>query len=65
MADLPLSTTISESDARMVEVWHPDDEQPEIVTDVLRWRVGAEGEELAIDLGKIFLPPPTPRTEGR
>ena len=44
-------------DARMVEVWHPDDEQPEIVTDVLRWRVSAEAEELAIELAEIFKVP--------
>ncbi len=48
---------IVDPDARMVEVWHPDDEQPEIVTDVLRWRVAAEAEELAIDLGKLFAGP--------
>ena len=45
---------IVDLDARVVEVWCPDDERPEIVTDVLRWRVGAEAEELAIELGEIF-----------
>ena len=44
-------------DARMVEVWHPDDEQPEIVTDVLRWRVSTEAEEFAIELAEIFKVP--------
>ena len=44
-------------DARVVEVWGPDDERPEIVTDVLRWRVGAEAEELAIDLAEFFPAP--------
>ena len=48
---------IVDPDARMVEVWHPDDEQPEIVTDVLRWRVRAEGEELEIELGEFFAAP--------
>ncbi len=48
---------IVDPDARMVEVWRPDDERPEIVTDVLRWRVGAEAEELAIELAEIFKVP--------
>ncbi len=38
-------------------LWHPDDEQPEIVTDALRWRVGAEAEELEIDPAKFFAAP--------
>jgi Uma2 family endonuclease len=50
---------IVDLDARVVEVWCPDDERPEIVTDVLRWRVGAEAEELAIELAEVFLPPPS------
>ena len=41
-------------DATMVEVWHPADERPEIVADVLRWRVGDEAPELAIDLEELF-----------
>ncbi len=48
---------IVDPDARMVEVWRPDDERPEIVTDVLRWKVGAEAEELAIELEKVFKVP--------
>ena len=48
---------IVDLDAGVVEVWHPDDEQPEIVTDALRWRVGAEAEELEIDLGELFAAP--------
>ncbi len=48
---------IVDPDAQVVEVWRPDDERPEIVTDVLRWRVGAAGEELAIDLGELFAAP--------
>ncbi len=48
---------IVDLDARMVEVWRPEDERPEIVTDVLRWRVGAEPEELAIKLGELFAAP--------
>jgi len=59
---------IVDPDAGVVEVWCPDDERPEIVTDVLRWRVAAGAGELEIELAEVFLPPPTPpggRTEGR
>lgn len=45
---------IVDPDARLVEVWHPDDERPEIVTDVLRWRVAAVADELAIALDDVF-----------
>ena len=45
---------IVDLEARVVEVWHPDDERPEIVADVLRWRVGDEVPELAIDLEELF-----------
>ena len=41
----------------MVEVWRPEDERPEIVTDVLRWWVEAEAGELEIELGEIFKVP--------
>jgi len=51
---------IVDPDAQVVEVWRPEDARPEIVTDVLRWRVSAEAEELAIELAEVFLPPPTP-----
>ena len=37
-------------DAGVVEVWRPDDERPEIVTDVLTWQVSNEAGRLAIDL---------------
>ena len=45
---------IVDPDARLVEVWRPDDERPEIVTDVLRWRVAPGAEELALDLERLF-----------
>jgi Uma2 family endonuclease len=45
---------IVDPDARLVEVWQPDDERPEIVTDVLRWRVAPDAEDLAVDLEKLF-----------
>jgi len=41
-------------DARVVEVWQPADERPEVVTDVLRWRVAPEAPELAIELAQLF-----------
>jgi Uma2 family endonuclease len=45
---------IVDPDARLVEVWHPDDERPEIVTDVLRWRAAPDADDLAIDLQELF-----------
>ncbi len=48
---------IVDPDARVVEVWQPDDERPEIVTDVLRWRVGAEAQDLEIQLAEVFKVP--------
>ncbi len=48
---------IVDPDAAVVEVWRPDDERPEIVTDVLRWRVAPEAGELEIDLAEIFKVP--------
>ncbi len=45
---------IVDLEARVVEVWHPEDERPEIVADVRRWRVGDEAPELAIDLEELF-----------
>jgi len=45
---------VVDADARLVEVWHPDDERPEIVTDTLRWRVTPDAPELTIDLPDVF-----------
>ena len=45
---------VVDPDAALVEVWHPEDERPEIVTDALRWRVTPEAEELVIELGELF-----------
>lgn len=44
--------------ARVVEVWRPDDDRPEVVTSVLRWRVAPEAGELAIELEEVFLSVP-------
>jgi Uma2 family endonuclease len=45
---------IVDRDAGLVEVWHPDDERPEIVTDVLTWRVPGATHELRIELAEVF-----------
>jgi Uma2 family endonuclease len=45
---------IVDADARLVEVWHPGDDRPEIATDVLRWRAAPDAEELVIDLAELF-----------
>lgn len=48
--------------AGLVELWHPEDERPAIVTDVLRWRLSQEAPELTIALNDLFkdLPPAKP-----
>lgn len=45
---------VVDPDARLVEVWRPDDERPEIVTESLRWRVTPEAPDLTIDLPALF-----------
>jgi Uma2 family endonuclease len=45
---------IVDPDARLVEVWRPADSRPEIVTDVIRWRVRPEAAPLEISLAKLF-----------
>ena len=45
---------VVDPDAQLIEVWHPEDERPEIVTDVARWWVRADAPELAIDLAALF-----------
>ena len=45
---------IVDADAQLVEVWHPQDERPEIVTDALRWRVTPDAPELRIELSPLF-----------
>jgi len=43
-----------DADARLVEVWGPDDERPRIVTDVLRWQVTRDAPVLEIPLDELF-----------
>jgi Uma2 family endonuclease len=45
---------VVDPDARLVEVWHPEDTRPEIVTDALTWRVTPDAEEMAISVGELF-----------
>jgi Uma2 family endonuclease len=45
---------VVDPDARLVDVWHPEDHRPEIVTDVLTWRVTPDAEELVMDLDDLF-----------
>ena len=45
---------IIDHEAGVVEVWRPDDIRPEVVTDVLKWRIYPDAAELAIDLAKLF-----------
>ncbi len=45
---------VVDPDARLGEVWHPEDTRPEIVTDALRWRVTPDAGELVMDLGELF-----------
>jgi len=45
---------IVDLNARLVEVWRPDDERPEIVTDILRWRVAPDAADAAVDLATVF-----------
>ncbi len=45
---------VVDPDARLVEVWHPEDDRPEIVTDVLRWRIRPDAPELEITLEDVF-----------
>ena len=45
---------VVDPDARLVEVWHPEDERPEIVTEMLRWRVGEGTGQLDIELADLF-----------
>ncbi len=45
---------IVDIDAQMVEVWHPEDERPEIVTETLTWRVAPKAPGMSIELGELF-----------
>ena len=45
---------IVDYEARTVEVWHPGDAEPAVVTDVLRWQVTPEAPVLEVPLAGLF-----------
>ena len=45
---------IVDSDARLVERWRPDDERPEILTEILQWDPGTGMTPAVIDLRQLF-----------
>lgn len=45
---------IVDPDAELVEVWRPRDSRPDIVTDVLHWRITPEASALEIHLAEVF-----------
>lgn len=45
---------IVDPDARLVEVWHPGDDRPEVVMDTLCWRAAPDASELVIHLPELF-----------
>ena len=47
---------ILDPDSRLVERWQPDDERPEVITDILEWYPRPEIPPLLITLPYIFGP---------
>ncbi len=45
----------------VVEVWHPDDAEPEVATRELVWRVTPDAPELRLDVAALFAPLPGER----
>jgi Uma2 family endonuclease len=45
---------VVDAERRVVEVWHPGDEVPELVTDVLCWHVSPDAPACAIPLGEVW-----------
>lgn len=45
---------VVDPDARLAEVWHPDDDRPAIVTEILTWGVGPDAPELQLPLGSLW-----------
>lgn len=56
---------IVDPDAQLIEVWRPGDTRPEIVTDMLTWRVAEEAPELTINLSELFARVPGLGGKGR
>ena len=47
---------IVDDDAGLVEVWHPADDRPAIVTDVLTWRVNEGAPEMRLSVEELLAP---------
>lgn len=45
---------VTDDDAKLVEVWRPGDERPEIITDVLTWKVREDAPELRVPLAELL-----------
>ena len=45
---------VVDPDAGLVEVWHPADERPAVVTDTLRWQLEPGTPELTIDVQELL-----------
>ena len=45
---------IVDTDARHVEVWHPEDEEPQVVAGTLHWRVALSAPDLEIAVDKLL-----------
>jgi Uma2 family endonuclease len=45
---------IVDLDSRLVERWTPDDDRPEILTDVVTWHPEGTGQPLTISLAELF-----------
>ncbi len=46
---------IVDPQAGVVEVWRPDDERPEVISDLLTWRLEPAAPDLAIQMDSLFL----------
>lgn len=47
---------VVDDEAQLVEVWHPADDRPAIVTELLSWRFRDAERELRIPLAELFAP---------
>ncbi len=45
---------VIDDDAKLVEVWRPGDERPEIVTEALTWRIREDAPELRMPLAELL-----------
>jgi Uma2 family endonuclease len=45
---------VVDDDAKLVEVWHPEDERPAIVTEVLTWRIRDDARESRLPLADLL-----------